>query len=249
MLRAGNSKLFTFQLDFPFGFNEGMICGGAMDVAISIISKPEEACIHRSTADRLRVGVDAILPIQIQGSDGWVEYRLRFTAACKLVIAGGGHISRLLAPMMEPLGFRVSVVDDRQAFANAKRFPPPIQPVQGDIAGTLADWPIDAQTYVVIVTRGHQHDERVLAAVLDSPARYIGMIGSRRKIAVIFNDLKREGATSQQLDRVTAPIGLNIGAVTTEEIALSIAAQLVSVRRQDRNDPVEGPIPIAGMKA
>ncbi|RME39326.1 MAG: XdhC/CoxI family protein, partial [Planctomycetota bacterium] len=122
-------------------------------------------------------------------------------------------------------------------FANADRFPPPMRPVVGDIEETLRGFPIDASTYVVIVTRGHRHDERALAAVVDSPARYIGMIGSRRKIDVIFDGLRRRGVSGERLARVHAPIGLDIGAVTTDEIALSIAAQLVSVRRNRQTEP------------
>ena len=116
----------------------------------------------------------------------------------------------------------------------------------GDIEKTLSGWPIDAGTYVVIVTRGHKHDERALGAVLGSPARYIGMIGSRRKIKIIFDDLRESGTTEQQLERVHAPIGLDMNAVTIEEIAVSIAAELVSVRRADYRQCVEGPTPIAG---
>ena len=145
---------------------------------------------------------------------------------------------------MQDVESGVSVIDDREEFANPQRLRPPINPVVGNIAETLADWKIDDNTYIVIVTRGHLGDERVLGAILDSSAKYIGMIGSRRKIGVIFNDLKREGATLAALKRVHAPIGLDINSVTTEEIVLSIAAQLVQIRRQDHQQVIEGPIPL-----
>jgi len=166
-------------------------------------------------------------------------------AAPHLVIAGAGHISRVLAGMMVRMGFSVHVIDDRADYANPDRFPPPFDPVAGDIAKTLSDWPVNHNTYVVIVTRGHKHDEQALRSVLSSNARYIGMIGSRRKIKVIFDDLQHAGATEAQLSRLHAPIGLDISAVTANEIALSIAAQLVSVRRADHRDAVQGPIRIS----
>jgi xanthine dehydrogenase accessory factor len=215
-----------------------------MDIAIRVLSQTAEVHALRAATERLRAGEAATLPVRVQTSAGLVEYRVQLEAPPKLVIAGGGHIGLALAALMVPLGFRVSVVDDRGRFANATRFPPPIEPVVGDIAETLRRWPIDANTYVVIVTRGHRHDEQALAAVLDSRARYIGMIGSRRKIAVIYEDLQRQGKTQKQLDRVHAPIGLHIKAVTPAEIAVSIAAELISVRRADYHGVVEGPVPV-----
>ena len=244
MLSTGPSGLFTLDLDHDFGFDDGLICGGHMDVAICVISEAAEARDLRMAAELLRAGEAATLPVRVQTSAGLVEYRVHIEAPPKLVIAGGGHIGLALATLMPPLGFRVSVVDDRSRFANATRFPPPIEPVVGDIAETLRRWPMDANTYIVIVTRGHRHDEQALAAVIGSRARYIGMIGSRRKIAVIYEDLRRQGKTQEQLNRVHAPIGLDIKAVTPEEIAVSIAAELISIRRADYHGVVEGPVPV-----
>ncbi|UCC31214.1 MAG: XdhC family protein [Phycisphaerales bacterium] len=238
--------LVTLDLDHDFGFDDGLICGGSMDVAISVISDPQQTRAIREAADRVRAGEAATLPLRVQTSAGLAEYRINLEVPPKLVIAGGGHIGLALATMMVPLGFHMSVIDDRSEFASAERFPPPINPVVGDIAKTLADWPIDSNTYVAIVTRGHKHDEQALAAVLDSPAKYIGMIGSRRKIKVVFDDLRHKGAAQAQLDRVHSPIGLDIKAVTPEEIAVSIAAELISIRRAEYRKTVEGPIPVAG---
>jgi xanthine dehydrogenase accessory factor len=100
-----------------------------------------------------------------------------------------------------------------------------------DIEASLREWPVDAQTYIVIVTRGHRHDGRALAAVIDSPAKYVGLIGSKRKVKTIFEDLLSQGASLEKLLKVHAPIGFEIGAVTVPEIAVSIAAELVAVRR------------------
>ncbi len=234
LLTDGRSRLITFALDNDFGYDDGMICGGQMDVAVVIVSSSSETADYGEAVRRLREGKDATLPVRVVTTDGPVEYRIRLEAEPRLVIAGAGHISRVLAKVMASLGFGVEVIDDRTSYANAERFPLPIRTTVGDIAATLQSRPIDGNTYVVIVTRGHKHDEKALRAVLDSPAKYVGMIGSRRKVKVIFDDLRHSGATEAQLSRVRAPIGLDIGAVTTDEIALSIAAELVSVRRAKR---------------
>jgi len=225
------SRVATFALDHDFGYDDGMLCGGQMDVAIAVYSKADETAELRDALQKIDSGNSAEIPLRIFREEKNIEYQVRVEAPPKLVIVGGGHIGRLLAEMMTPLGFRVSVLDDRYEFANSQRFPSPIVPVKCDIVATLEKWAIDANTYVVIVTRGHKHDEAALKAILNSRARYLGMIGSRRKIQVIFDDLRHDGATDDQLARVHAPIGLDIGAVTAGEIALSIAAQLVSVRR------------------
>ena len=234
LLTAGRSAVLTFELDHDFGYDDGMICGGQMDVAVSVYSSSSDAAALRAAHARLVAGEAAVLPIRVEKAGRFAEYRVHLEAMPELIIAGGGHISRILAPWMASLGFHVSVIDDRSEYANAKRFPSPIRPIATDIAGTLKNWAIGPNTYVVIVTRGHKHDEAALQAVLGSRAKYIGMIGSRRKVRVILDDLLHRGATPEQLDRVHAPIGLDIGAVTAEEIAISIAAQLVSIRRQER---------------
>jgi len=230
-----SGKVVTLDLDHDFGFDDGLICGGSMEVAISAMSQPTHAQVLRQAADCIRAGASATLQIQVVAKDGLEEHRIRIEAPPKLIIAGGGHLGRALAEAAVPLGFHITVIDDRQEFANPDRFGPPIESVTGNIAETLAGWPIDPNAYIVIVTRGHKHDEQALAAVLDSPAKYIGMIGSRRKIAVIFDDLKHDGAAQEQLDRVYAPIGLPIKALTPEEIAVSIAAELISTRRADHH--------------
>jgi xanthine dehydrogenase accessory factor len=150
-----------------------------------------------------------------------------------LVIAGGGHIGQALAAQAALLGFDIVVIDDRREFLDAALYPPGIVTRCGDIAGQLAALPIDGDTFIAIVTRGHQHDERALAACIHRPAAYVGMIGSRRKVAILRKDLLASGAaTEEEFARVYAPIGLDIGAETAAEIAASIAAQLIAVRRK-----------------
>jgi len=240
-LQVGSATVVTFDLDHDHGYDDGMICGGQMDVAIDVFSDHRRAVDLQQATGLLRSGRQAQLRLNCRLLDRPVEYVIHLEAQPVLLIAGAGHIARVLAAFAVRVGFRVTVVDERAEYASARRFPPPMHVAVGDIAATLRRLSIDAATYVVIVTRGHRHDEAALAAVLDSPARYIGMIGSRRKIDVIYEDLRAAGVADERLQRVHAPIGLDIGAVTAEEIALSIAAHLVAVRRQAHPMPVEGP--------
>lgn len=241
LLTAGRGEVVAFDLDHDDARDDGMICGGRMEVAIQVLSAARDAAALSEQIARLRSGQDAQIAIRTLLAGRPVEYRLRLVAAPRLVIAGGGHIGRVLAELAHRLGFVVSVIDDRAQFANTTRFPPPMNAVGGEIAPTLRAWPIDPRTYIVIVTRGHAHDQAALEAVLGSPARFIGMIGSARKVRLTFDDLLRRGANPEALARVAAPIGLPIHAVTPEEIALSIAAQLTQVRRAERECCVDGP--------
>jgi len=151
----------------------------------------------------------------------------------RLIILGGGHIAVPLASMGKTLGFQVSVVDDRPTFANQTRFPEADQVLCQDFRAAIVSLGIDLNSYVIIVTRGHQHDRTCLEEVLrQQPAAYVGMIGSRRKCAAVLNDLRETGADPMRLAAVYAPIGLDIGAQTPEEIAVSIIAEIIMVRHK-----------------
>jgi len=128
-------------------------------------------------------------------------------------------------------GFCVVVVDDRADMASEERFPHADERIVGDIVAGLSTFPITPNTYVVIVTRGHALDEEVLRAVIDSDAAYVGMIGSRRKVRVIFGNLREDGIDEALIERVHSPIGLDIGSETPAEIAVSILAELIRERR------------------
>ena len=151
-----------------------------------------------------------------------------------LLIAGAGHIGQALCHLSSWLGFNVVVVDDRVDFASQDRLPDADQIIVGDIFEELRNYPIDPCTYVVIVTRGHNHDEEALHATINSDARYIGLIGSRRKVKLIYEDLMELGISTERLDRVYAPIGLDINSKTVPEIAVSIASQLIQVRNNPK---------------
>ncbi|WP_428563042.1 MAG: XdhC family aldehyde oxidoreductase maturation factor [Solidesulfovibrio sp. DCME] len=148
-----------------------------------------------------------------------------------LVICGGGHVSRPTGLIAAMTGFRVTVLDDRPEFANAERFPFAAETAVIDPAvGWFADRPLGPDAFVVIVTRGHAHDADALAEALGTPAAYIGMIGSASKRDAIYDKMLAKGFTRDDLKRVKSPIGLPIEAETPEEIAVSIAAELIACR-------------------
>lgn len=146
-------------------------------------------------------------------------------------IFGAGHVSQKLALVTNLVGFRTVVLDDRQEFANRQRFPAADEVVVlASLEQACANLAIDQESYLVIVTRGHAHDKTVLAQALKTKARYIGMIGSKKKRDTIYRALQQEGFSAEALQRVYCPIGLGIGAETPEEIAVSITAELIKVR-------------------
>lgn len=150
-----------------------------------------------------------------------------------LIIAGAGHIGAALAHLASLLEFDVTVVDDRPSFANRERLPEVDNILVGDIAQTVASQPMNKDTYIVIVTRGHRHDAETLRAVVSrvDEVAYIGMLGSRRKIKLIYDELITQGITTpEQLAKIHAPIGIDIGGESVWEIVVSIAAELVWVR-------------------
>ena len=148
-----------------------------------------------------------------------------------LYLFGGGHVSLQIAKLAKTVGFKVVVIDDRPAFANKERFPMVDEARVEDLETVFERLNIDDQSYIVAVTRGHQHDQPVIEQAVRTEARYIGMIGSKRKIARMWKKLIERGADPDRLSQVHAPIGLEIGADTPEEIAVSIVAQLIQTRR------------------
>ena len=159
-----------------------------------------------------------------------------------LIIAGAGHIAIPLASIAKTCDFLVTVIDDRPQYAHVSRFPSADRVVAGPFRPTLVELrqgneAFDSDTYVVLVTRGHQHDIDCLLEVLDDPVAYLGMIGSRRRIRAVFELLEVEqNIPASNFDRVRAPIGIDIGAITPAEIAVCIMAEIICVLR-------EGPLP------
>ncbi len=150
-----------------------------------------------------------------------------------LVIVGAGHVARPLCVIGALLGFRVVVLDDRPEFATRERFPQADRLVQADFSDPFHDVPIHAASHVLLVTRGHRYDYQCLVRILraDPKPAYIGMIGSRRRVRATFTQLLRDGVPRDDLVRIHAPVGLDIGAETPEEIAVAMAAELVKESR------------------
>lgn len=157
-----------------------------------------------------------------------------------LVILGAGHVGHELGRLAPALGFRVTVVDDRQKFANADRFPDADAVIVDEIPEWVARTPLAPAAFVVVLTRGHRQDYDAMRALAGRELRYIGLIGSRAKVSRLMERLVAEGVSADWLRTVRAPVGLDIGAVTPEEIAISILAELIAVRRTRIDDAHAG---------
>jgi xanthine dehydrogenase accessory factor len=192
---------------------------------LEAILREAEKCLNE---ERSRV-------ITLELPDGGVKSEVFFEvlpAPLKLVVVGAGHIAVPLVKMAKILDYYVTVLDDRVLFANRERFPDADEILVGDMAETLRGIPITGSTYIVLITRGHKYDEPCLREIIHSPAKYIGMIGSKRRIKACFNRFKEEEKIAEELiQRVYAPIGLDISTETPEEIALSILGEVIKVRR------------------
>ena len=147
-----------------------------------------------------------------------------------LYLFGCGHVSMAVAKTASAAGFAIGIIDDREAFANSERFPM-AQEIHSTYESAFEKIQPNAATYLVIVTRGHKEDMRVLSWAVRTPARYIGMIGSKRKVLSVYKALEAGGYRPEEFQRVFAPMGLEIGALSPEEIAISIVAELIAVRR------------------
>ena len=201
--------------------NERMVCGD-LPLAPAAVEKlirdhGGATCLRTVTLGESLILIEPVLPAET------------------MFLFGAGHVAQPTARLAAFVGFRVRVVDDRAEFASAQRFPEADEVrVVTDFDSALKGLAIDRNTFIVIVTRGHLHDKTVLMQALRTEAAYIGMIGSRRKRDHIFKALLKQGFTQADLNRVHSPIGLDIGAETPEEIALSIVAELTQVRARGR---------------
>jgi xanthine dehydrogenase accessory factor len=152
------------------------------------------------------------------------------------IIFGAGHISKSLAKVAGLAGFRTVVVDDRDAFANRERFPDADEVHAGEYESIFPQLSVNETSYIVIVTRGHRDDMRVLKWAVGTNARYVSMIGSKRKVINVVRELEKEGIPASDFERIFAPMGFEIGAVTPEEIAVSVVAEMIAVRRNPQSD-------------
>lgn len=248
-LRTKEPATFDLVLDHDFGWDDGLICGGKVSGVI-LPRAAEAAELWREVTRRERVlawGVKKDFSIDWikrndSRSDGPADWRYAETVLppCALWIAGSGHVAQAVAPMALQLDFEVTVFDDRPAFASRQFFP-------GDVRFRVGAWEelmreaLPARpAFGLIVTRGHQRDALVLADWIQRPFAFLGMIGSRRKARLIFNQFAEERiATPEQIARVVCPVGLEIQSQTVPEIAVSIVAQFIEKRAETLRGLVE----------
>jgi xanthine dehydrogenase accessory factor len=203
---------------FEDGGMEQRIGSGEIDSAVRTLSQEAIGKKGRHVAD-IGDGVRVFFDV--------------FSGELGLLICGAGHIALPLARFGQELGFRVTVLDDRSDFAVPSRFPG-CEVIAQDFVLALRDMPLGPSTYAVVITRGHEHDVECLAEILRKETAYTGLIGSRRRVRFVLQLLRQQGISPERLKEVFTPIGVPIGAESPEEIALSIAAELVCMRRKGR---------------
>jgi xanthine dehydrogenase accessory factor len=293
IIADGKPEIVCFQLDSDYGWDDGLICGGRMQVLIDPLHSADSQAYFRALAAQIAAGkacqeaisfdaeksglpetssilfddqgtplrtlrleqASANAPVDAQMNGAQTESliekvresmpslrdrpRAQATAGiaylpilerCRLVIVGGGHVGKAVGAMAAEMDFDVCVIDDRPEFVSRERFPTATELHSGPMDDLLPQVEVTPNTYCLIVTRGHNHDEQALFHLCQRGARYVGMIGSKRKIKLIFDDLRQEGIPSEVLERVHAPVGIDIGSQTVPEIAVSILAELIAHR-------------------
>ena len=188
-------------------------------------------------ADLDEAAVDAALDLMPKGREVWLTteskakiYVETFTRPATIVIVGGGHVGYAVYKLATFLGYATIIVDDREMFANAERFPDAEEIVVGDFAEGVASLDLTPNSYVLVATRGHKYDDAALLAAARSKAGYVGLLGSKRKAAMIFRRLFEEGVDAERIGEIRAPVGLDIGGRSPEEIAVSVMAEVLAVR-------------------
>jgi xanthine dehydrogenase accessory factor len=259
-------KLLHFAMNGSAVEDEGMICGGSIDLFLEPILQ-KHAHIYRAIGDSAAKGDPAVM-ITTFSSNGFTKSLLLredaiigdplpaglahgagkylcvtkpvfgdglivepISRPSRLFIFGAGHISRYISMTAKIAEFNVTVIDDRESFANKERFPEADEIIVEDFQSVFKHLSPQPGDYAVIVTRGHSHDALVLGEVLKNPCRYVGMIGSKRKTRIVFDHLRTAGVLEEALQKVHAPIGINIDAETPQEIAISIVAEMIKAKR------------------
>jgi len=203
--------------------------------------KVVQAIVHES-ATHLRAEKSKLVSLSIPERGGKLEVFFEvMPEPAKLIVVGAGHIALPLVKLAKILDFHVTVIDDRLLYANRERFPDADEVVVGDMAQTLKKMTITPSCYIVLITRGHSYDEPCLREIIHSEAKYIGMIGSRRRIKACFQRFRDEEKIAEEvIERVYAPIGLDIATETPAEIALSILGEVIKVRRGGKAASLSG---------
>ncbi|HUO27962.1 MAG TPA: XdhC/CoxI family protein [Bryobacteraceae bacterium] len=190
VIETEQPKHLSFNLGQDAAYDNGLICGGQLDIF-----------------------VEPVLPVPFA------------------FIFGAGHISKSISKIANLAGFSTTIIDNRESFANKERFPEAAEIYAEEYEEAFGKLPVNETSYLVIVTRGHRDDMRVLRWAITTNARYIAMIGSKRKVISVIKELEKEGIAAGSFERVFAPMGLEIGAVSPEEIAVSVVAEMIAVRR------------------
>lgn len=198
--------------------------------------------VLKAASERLKEERSKLVQLEAPDLRGKVEVFFDVMASPpKLIVVGAGHIAVPVVKMAKILDFKVTVIDDRLLFANRERFPDADEILVGEMAATLKEQAITPSTYIVLITRGHKYDEPCLRHIIHSPAKYIGMIGSKRRVKACFQRFRDEERIAEEvMQRVYAPIGLDIDTETPEEIALSILAEIIKVRRGGEAQSLSG---------
>ncbi|MBX9603601.1 MAG: XdhC/CoxI family protein [Bryobacteraceae bacterium] len=190
VIETGKPRHLTFTLGQDAAYDNGLICGG-----------------------QLNVFVEAVIPQP------------------RAIIFGAGHVSKSLSKIAAIAGFETVIVDNREQFANKERFPEAAEVLAEEYEDAFPKLLVNSSSYIVIVTRGHRDDMRVLRWAVTTPARYVAMIGSKRKTIAVVKELEKEGFPRDAFERIFAPMGFEIGAITPEEIAVSVVAEMIASRR------------------
>lgn len=289
VIASYTSKIYHLNMTADMAQEEGMVCGGDMQLFIDYLDKEYLSAIKETTNPTIVTVIEA-LDKQLIGKKLFIKetgdvlgdlgleelsriaqesakiggkscqpqlisldsefkpcvssvkkaaYQLLIeppTTVVQLLILGAGHIALPLATMAKIVGYEVTVVDDRPSFANPARFSNADRIICNDFERALEGININPQTFVVIITRGHRYDKVCLRKVINQPAAYIGMIGSRKRVKALIAELEEEGVSNKLLQKLYSPIGLKIGAETPEEIAVSILSELIKVQRGDESE-------------
>jgi xanthine dehydrogenase accessory factor len=195
VLDTEKPKNLSFSLGQEAAYDEGLICGGQVNIFVEPVVPQPHAFIF-----------------------------------------GGGHVSKSISKVATIAGFATVIVDDREAFANPERFPEAEATYAEEYEAVFSKLAITSSSYIVIVTRGHRDDMRVLRWAVSTPARYISMIGSKRKTISVVHELEKEGLPREAFEKIFAPMGLEIGAESPEEIAISVVAEMIAIRRAPEAD-------------
>jgi len=273
-LSSADCEIATFTLDHDYGWDDGLICGGRMQVLIRPITVGDSAYFFRMV-EAIEAGIGVTEAVVFESKDPCLRGNCYLFAAdnslldslpvksapssttlgqlrpvdsrprayiadgvaylpslshYRLIIVGGGHVGQAVADLATRLDFDVWVVDDRADCLTEERFPTAQRRLHGEISQVLRELDVTPECYCLVVTRGHNHDQEALYRLADRGACYLGMIGSKRKIKLIFENLLDSGVSQADLDKVHAPLGIDIGSQTVPEIAVSICAELIAHR-------------------